>query len=551
MAYTLEQLQQGIIAADKAGDTASVQALGAEYRKMQSAQASPDQGRTYQETTPTHEGMSHLTSRSQGGLVSPLEEEMRALHPTTRAMVGAGSALAKGYLGGKQLLTGSLSPEDQSQVKDWNTIEKEAPVGAIAGNVALAAALPSSTVPRVIGSGAAYMALQPTEKQGLEGYQQRGIEAAKGAGLGLLGYSGARVLGRVLNPQTSAEVKSLMAEGITPTPGQIMGGGAKKAEEALRSVPIVGDAITMAHKRAIEDFNRAAINRSLTPIGETLPKEVPVGYKAVDHAYQTISQKYDDLLPKLNIKADEQFGQDITGLHTLAQNLNPAQATQFNNILKNEVLGKFTDDGLMSGETMKQVESKLGGLIRGYQRAPDYDQQLLGDALQEAQSSIRKMVERANPKYTGELSKVNSAYANLLRVENAAGKQGAKEGVFTPAQLESASRALDSSLRKRSFAHGKALMQDLATAGDTALAQKLPNSGTVDRALYGLGGLASGVVNPAIPLGLIGGAGLYTKPAQNALAALLTKRPDMARKIGGGITNLAPYAAPAVVGWNQ
>lgn len=36
MAYDLERLKAGIIAADKAGDTASVQALGAEYRKIQS-----------------------------------------------------------------------------------------------------------------------------------------------------------------------------------------------------------------------------------------------------------------------------------------------------------------------------------------------------------------------------------------------------------------------------------------------------------------------------------------------------------------------------------
>ena len=39
MAYTLEQLQQGITNADKAGDTASVQALGAEYRRLQAEQS--------------------------------------------------------------------------------------------------------------------------------------------------------------------------------------------------------------------------------------------------------------------------------------------------------------------------------------------------------------------------------------------------------------------------------------------------------------------------------------------------------------------------------
>lgn len=511
---------------------------------------------------------------------SALQQTMQDEGWLGRNLAGAGSALAKTYYGGKQLLSGgTLSPEDQQAVKDWTTIEQEAPVGAIGGNIATMvlpgaalakvpmaagvgrAILNPSTMAKSAAVGAGYMGLQPTMEQAQEGLMERGKQAALGGGLGAVGFGAAKGLGRVLNPQTSPEVQQLMKEGVTPTPGQIMGGGAKKAEEALRSVPFLGDAITSAQKRSLEDFNRAAINRSLKPIGQSIPKDTPVGYKAVDDAYQAISKAYDDLLPKLTVKADAQFGQDITGLNALAQNLNPAQAAQFQNILKNEVLGKFTPQGNMSGETMKQVESKLGNLIRGYQRAADYDQQLLGDALQEAQSSIRKMVERANPKYTGQLSKVNEAYANLLRVENAASKQGAKEGIFTPSQLESATRALDSSLRKRQSAHGKALMQDLGTAGDTVLSQKLPDSGTASRLMMGLGGGAAGLGAAGVVGGLPGmmaaGAGLgagsllYTQPAQRTLASLLTQRPELLRRTGTSLANLAPYSGLATVGAGQ
>ena len=548
----MTQVYDALRKADAAGDVEGARKLAAYIQSQsQKTELSASDKSAYSHTTP---------ASSRSVVPTALEEEVRGLDTITRARVGISSAPVKAFYGAKQLLQGgTLSPEDQQQVRDWSTIEREAPAGAIAGNVAMALPLPSSTLPRVMASGAGYMALQPTTEQGAAGLRQRGIEALKGAGLGGLGYGGSKVLGRILNPQTSAEVKSLMAEGITPTPGQILGGGAKKAEEALRSLPIMGDVITAAHKRSLEDFNRAAINRSLTPIGKSLPKDVPVGYKAVDHAYQTISQQYDDLLPKLVVKADAQFGQDITGLNALAQNLNPAQAAQFNNILKNEVLGKFTTQGNMSGETMKQVEAKLGGLIRGYQRATDYDQQLLGDALQEAQSAVRKMVERGNPKYAGELSKVNTAYANLLRVENAAAKQGAKEGVFTPAQLESASRALDTSLRKRASAHGKALMQDLGTAGDVVLAQKLPDSGTASRLMYGLGGAGAGAgyLAAGLPGVAATGAGLglgalaYTQPAQKALASLLTQRPELLRATGARLSDLAPYAGLAAVGAYQ
>jgi hypothetical protein len=415
----------------------------------------------------------------------------------------------------------------------------------------MVAAAPATSIPRVAAQGAAYMALQPTDQQGTDGLKQRAIEAAKGAGLGVAGSVVGNAVGKALNPIISPYVKQLMDEGVTPTPGQIIGGGFKKAEEAARSIPILGDAITMAHKRALDDFNRAAINRALTPISKSIENDAPIGYKGVESAYNKIDSTYDDLLPKLKIQSDPQFKAELDNLKTMAQNLNPAQATQFNNIINNELESKFTPAGLMSGETMQNVKSKLGQLSRGYSKDQDYNNQLLGDALQEAQSVMRKMVARNNPNYAGDLNNVDTAYANLLRVENASAKSGAKEGIFTPNQLESATRAMDTSLRKRASSHGKALMQDLATAGDSVLSQKLPNSGTVDRALYGLGGLASGVVNPAIPAGLVGGAGLYTQPVQNALAAILTKRPELLKKAGDKVKELAPYAGVGAIGLSQ
>lgn len=508
---------------------------------------------------------------------SALKETLGEANWAERNLAGVGSALAKTYYGGKQLLKGgTLSPEDQQAVKDWSTIEQEAPVGAITGNIGMMvlpgagitkvpllagagrAIVNPNTLGKAMAVGAGYMGLQPTGKQGTGGLKQRGIEAIKGAALGAVGYGAAKGIGRVLNPQTRPEIKALMDSGITPTPGQIIGGGAKKAEEAARSMPILGDMITRAQRKGIEQFNRVAINRALNPVGKSIAKDAPVGYAAVDDAYHVISQTYDDLLPKLKIQADKQFTGELGNLKKLAQNLSPAQAQQFNNIVKNEIEGKFTKHGIMSGETMKQIESKLGNLARNYARDVDYDKQLLGDALQEAQSVIRKMVERNNPQYAGKLAKVNEAYANLLRVENAAARQGAKEGVFTPTQLEAATRALDSSMRKRASAHGKALMQDLATQGDAVLSNKLPSSGTVERALYniggvaaGSGGVASGIINPAIPAGILAGAGLYTQPAQRTLASLLTQRPELLRSAGGRLSDLAPYAGLAAIGAGQ
>ena len=65
------------------------------------------------------------------------------------------------------------------------------------------------------------------------------------------------------------------------------------------------------------------------------------------------------------------------------------------------------------------------------------------------------------------------------------------------------------------------------------LGNKIPNSFTTDRALIAGGGLGAGLLNPAIPAGLLAGAGLYTKPMQGLLAHLVSTRPQAAQQVAG------------------
>jgi len=202
-----------------------------------------------------------------------------------------------------------------------------------------------------------------------------------------------------------------------------------------------------------------------------------------------VGKSYDDLLPSLKIQADKGFSDDLAKVKSMAGSMHPARAKQFMNILKNDVLRKFESSGKMHPKTMKEVDSKLGSLASSGAKSIDLDQQQLGAAAREAQNALRRMVERGNPSHGTELKKVNQAFANLLRVEGASSRQGAKGGVFTPNQLEQATRALDSSLRKKQSGHGNALMQDLATAGDAGITNKLPDSGTTPGAVAATNGL--------------------------------------------------------------
>ena len=365
--------------------------------------------------------------------------------------------------------------------------------------------------------------------------KQAGIGAAVG---GLLSPVVAAA-GRVISPKVSAAVKGLLGEGITPTPGQILGGIPARMEEKLTSIPFTGELIRSGQQRAANDLNRAAIDRSLAPIGESLPKGL-LGRDAISYAGNRLSQAYDDVLNKVGaVPVDQQFGQSLTSLSGLTKNLPKDIGEQFDRILKNEIVDRVDANGIMTSEGLKAAESNLGQVAKAYLRNADYDKRQLGSAILEAQSSLRQMLERQAPQYAAELKAVNAGWANLLRPQQAAASLGAEDGIFSAAQLQNAVKALDPSKNKRAFARGDALMQDLSDPAKSVLGSKVPDSGTAGRLMSaGPIGLLSALATS--PLGLI-----YSPMGQRAVAGLLTQRPAIAQPIAGLLEQSAPTIGAA------
>lgn len=449
-------------------------------------------------------------------------------------------------------LTGLVTGEAPELGADW---------ARMGGNV-LTALIPGSQVPRAatlggrVGLGAATGAgmgvLQPVTQGDFA--EEKAKQAALGAAFGGALPAVAGGVARVIRPNTTPQAQALLAEGITPTPGQILGGGFKTAEEKLASVPILGSAIRAGQQRAGEQFSTAAINRALAPIGQRLPQGA-TGREAIQHAEDALSSRYTDVLNRIGaVRTDARLGADLQNLNRLLINQPKEIAEQFERIIQNEVSGRVNPQGFMTSEAMKAAESNLGNVARGYRRSQDYDQRVLGEALDEAQNALRQWVQRtAPPGLSRELADVNRGWANFKRVQRAAGSVGADEGAFTPAQLQSAVKALDRSKDKAAFSRGNALMQDLSEAGKTTLASRVPNSGTADRLLAaGMVGapLAGAAINPAVALAALPSL-LYTPMGQRLAAAALTARPQGAQALSNlvrqtGRTPVAPvfYLGP-------
>lgn len=423
----------------------------------------------------------------------------------------------------------------------------------VAGNVV--GTLPASSVLPSVGAGlaaktisgaaggAVFGATMPVTEG--EYTDQKKTQIGVGAMLGGAAPSVFHGLGKVISPAASKNqhVQTLIDAGVTPTPGQLMGGIAQRVEDKATSLPIVGDAITSARQRAVIDYNKAIFNRALAPIGVKVDQ---VGREGVAAAQQAIEKAYDDIMPQIQFKADAQFANELGNIRTMIQHLPEGQARAFDSVINSKLMQKMTPQGAADGLNYKQVTSEIGRLARTYMSDVDADKRQLGMALKEVQTAVRDNLVRARPQAAQRLATIDKAYSNFTRLQQAAGMSG--DGIFTPAQFKSAVRAGDRTMRKGAYAKGNAVMQDLADAGTTVLNSKIPDSGTAGRLLGAGAGLGAGVYNPAIPASLVGASVPYLPGADAFMKGLIAVRPKGAEAIAGSVSNMPSTLVPALMG---
>lgn len=458
------------------------------------------------------------------GFPAALKEVLAKTDWGTRNIAGAGSAPALAWEG----IKGLFGKTNQQKVQEQKQISEAAPVGNLVGNAALFA--PTALIPGANTlTGSALIGAVANALTTPGDARERGKAALWGAGGSLTGTALAKGSSKAAPKAVSPDIAALAQEGISLTPGQNMGGVFKSLEDKATSMPFVGNVIQNARRRGIEDFDKAAFNRVLSPlqkINPTTSLSSDTGRQGFANVKQAIGDAYDAVLPKLNnIGVDSQYASDMSQLKNLASTLPKDKAEQFNKILDYYVDSRFTPAGRMSGETMKDVESNLGQQAGSYLKSPLPDDRNLGNALKQAQDNLRQMVQRSNPSNAADLQKINGAFATYARLRKAASMTGtaAQEGLFTPAQLNNAVRAGDQTAGKSAYASGNALLQDLTDPAMRVMPSKVPDSGTAGRVMADLTnpfnwpGLA---VKGAASLPLMAA---YSRPGSAAINAAVNK----------------------------
>lgn len=411
-------------------------------------------------------------------------------------------------------------------------------ITAPAGLVGKAATTLGGMAVKGAAQGAVSGALNPvTEGEFFEGKaDQVGMGAAGGALLAPV----AGALGRVISPNasTNADLALLRESGVRPTIGQALGGAWNVAEQKATSLPIVGDAIASARRKSIEGFNTAAINNALDPVGRGIPAGA-AGLDAVSAAKAGISKSYDAALNSIKgVNFDTpRFNAEFAKLNMMAAELPEPLARKFSQEIRDTVLNQMSPNGSMLPETFQKVASKLRVLETQWSKSSNMLDRDLGAAFGELRNSIEGEAARQVPQFAAAKKASDAAWARISAVKEAARAAVNRDGVFTPAQFNRATRAADQSPGKWATVDQRFSSQRLGQAAQNVLGDTYPDSGTVGRALTNVGALGSAAINPAIPAALAAGAVAYAPPIQNALVYLLRTRPQAAPEIANAVRN--------------
>jgi hypothetical protein len=370
-------------------------------------------------------------------------------------------------------------------------------------------------------------------------------DVVAGTALGGIGGAALGTVGAAIAPQLQKGARELQQAGVPLTAGSAFGGQIQSIEQAAESLPIAGELIKGARREQFEAFNKAAFNRALKAIDPklTVPKELPLR-EAADFTYQQISNKYNTIYPNTQLSLNNTLNRQLSGLQNKysTATLGEAGAAQFQAQLNN-IKSRFEGGKPITGAQVKALKEDLRLLTDAYKGSAG-SEKLLGNAFDDLENSVMMSFRNQNPKYAKDLKSADTAYATYKKVENAAASAKGADGVFTPAQLETAVKQGN----KSQYARGKALLQDLSNTGYDVLGNKVPDSGTAGR--LGIAGMLTGgaaMLNPKAVVPTAIASGLYTPFGMKYAMPLLTNpRPDIIEQYAPSVRATAPYLTQAV-----
>ncbi len=363
------------------------------------------------------------------------------------------------------------------------------------------------------------------------------MDALKGAGGATVGRFFPRALGMTasaakgtakrLTSGITPEAEALLAQGITPTPGQAFGPGIiSTLEDASKRVPGYGSAVQKAQLRTGAQYAAREVTDAMAPMGVPITEQ---GFKAVARANDILKQSYEQVVPNtfwMPQALDNALNQTRAFVvnHPLMTDAQRAQMGQWVNQKLMPVLQAAQQQGRpVPGRVARDLDIEIGELTRRFNGSEaNY---ALGDAFTELQKNLRFALGATDPAVKAQLQATNQAFAGMVPVAKAFDRAGGK--VPTPNQFREAQQG------------GGALDLSGTPLNTAAMAVIDPRrSGGLERGVGTLGAAGALLAGHPAPLaGVIAGSALghaaYSEPVVRAMLGKMQLLPHIRQWVEG------------------
>jgi hypothetical protein len=461
------------------------------------------------------------------------QEAVQKMGPLRRSVFGIERSFEEGGYGLKQIfpkaLGGGLTSQDEADLAMRREMEKQIPgswIGRMTGDLAQYA-VPTNAISSAVTKGLP-MAISALKKipttmgvagaataaggigaiQPVIGDESRASNAAVAAGFGAGGQMLGNAVGRGIegivqkNPSIMdlpQKIRDKLSLGQTADRDGLMSRVMSNTEEKLQSVPVIGDLIRKKREGARDLWRDDLVDRvspsGFSPAGENTRERLA-------SAYSEYKNRYASALANHQVGPSQLFESQVG---KITNNPRSGLATAEQAEIRKKAMDYY--ESIFHGNSPNTGPAGTAAVLQGGARgtpisadattAKDFEAFLTGQASQYRRSNapnaqnVARMyddLERAwSTSYKRQLPlqarrdtrALDSTYAPYKTVERAASYVNNDFGNFTPQQLLSAVKAKTSTPK---FARGGGILQDEAQAARDTLIDRIPNSGTADRA---------------------------------------------------------------------
>lgn len=537
----LSRLQEALINADKAGDTAAAQAFAGEIRRLQSAQ---------QFTTPIGELPPLSTTAQQPGNlafgITPnlrVDTNIKTPVAVNNALAGAGKAftdVARGAgqlipLPGGQMMVSGRDVEE-SQRLDQPLMDTKAGFGGnLAGNVALTAGVPiGNSFKTAAAIGGTLGLLQPVASDDVLS-PKRAVNILTGLGGGVAGQGLAFGLGRANRPAVSgltpeeARLSNLLRrEGVPMEIGTELGSpGLKLLESVLAKFPLTARKAEAGRQATSEAFNAAVLKRAGINNNNAAPDVIRDAFTEKGALFEALANG-----KQISMDANKPgAAQDLLArLVDLEGKTAPVRNILDTGPIDRLIYGTFdmiAKGRPIDGTTAQAIRSDLTKEIRAKSASGDAR---IADALRAVRDGFDNAIyETLTPAEKQTWDTVKREYSNLKIIDKAmtGSKNDTLRGNISPTALSQAVRQADPTRYARSMGD----LNDLSRAGALFVRDSIPDSGTSQRGWLtnlltggGIGaGAYAGFADPLLTTTAVGSAVAIPKVTQAFLRSEMGK----------------------------